>query len=146
MATGDTKTRNSTSYIRLSFPASCHLFENMWVVAAPYLGYSLIMKPCLISNESIVQDVDSFRNEMSKPLAVTYSFVLSLASKLTYFVNSACTKLQSLRDPFKFPEVNRTCFKKRGYLIYFYGGYNKHCCLLSVPKIEVWPDRFCLQR
>jgi len=90
----------------------------MLVVAAPYLAYSLIMKPCLICNESIVQDVDSFRNEMSKPLAVTYSFVLSRASKplavtysfvlsraskLMYFVNSACTNLQTLRDPFKFP-------------------------------------------
>jgi hypothetical protein len=104
----DEKQRN---YMCLPFPAWSHLFENMWVVAAPYLAYSLIVKPCLICNKSIVQDVDSFRNEMSKPLAVTYSFVLSRTSKLTYFVNSVCTKLQTLRDLFKFPQVNPTCLK-----------------------------------
>jgi hypothetical protein len=64
---------------------------------------SIIVKPCLICKESIVQDVCTFRNEISKPLAVTYSFILSGAAKFIYFVNSARTKLQTLRDPLKFP-------------------------------------------
>ena len=75
----------------------------MWVVAAPYSAYPLIVKPCLICKENIVQDVDTFRNEVSKSLAVTYPFILSGASKFMYFVNLARTKLQTVRDPFKFP-------------------------------------------